>query len=54
MESSHCMGGALTPQWWKYKDVLNNIKCYQERGEAFTKPKSPLFSLYVDEQKSIL
>ena len=41
-------------QGWKCKDVFNNIKCYQGREDAFSKQKSPLFSLYVDEQKSIL
>ena len=41
-------------QGWKYKDVFNNIKCYQGRGDAFTKQKTTIFSLYVDEQKSIL
>ena len=41
-------------QGWEYKDVFNKIKCYHGRGDAFTITKSPLFSLYVDEHKSIL
>ena len=26
-------------QGWKYKDVFNNIKCYQGRGDASTNQK---------------
>ena len=34
-------------QGWKYKDVFNNIKIYQGKGDGFTKQKIPLFSLFV-------
>ena len=37
---------------WFSEDVFNNNKCYQGRGDAFTKQKIPVFSLYVDEQNS--
>ena len=53
MEHSHCMGGGINFLALFYKTQPRSNKC-QGRGEAFTKPKSQLFSLFVDEQKFIL